>query len=746
MSSSEDGPSYAEASGESTPGSDGTPVEAPQETNSRWMKLLSFGSRRNVQVVLQSEVSECALACVTMIAEYHGLDVDLLTLRARYAPSLRGTQLQDLMEISTAIGLTARPIKVDLEDLSSVYLPCVLHWDMKHFVVLTRVEKKWIEVIDPAVGRKKLQLKVASRHFTGVAVEFERGPTLKHKEQRPSISLRTLAGSIRGLGSGLMQLFVLALCLEFIGLLAPQYAKMVIDEVLVGNDYALLQFLGISFSLLLLFRVTLEGVRTWVTMWLSSSLNISWTGNAFNHLLKLPLDYFSKRHLGDIISRFGAIAVIQQTITTKFVVVVLDGLMALITAAMLFYYSAVMAAVTIAFVLTYAAARVLYYRKLQEANLKEINVFAVQQGALIESLRGVQAIRVNNRTSQRTARYMNATADAVNTSIRIQKLGIVFDSIGGLTSGMQRVAVLWIGATLAIASELTPGMLVVFVAYADQFTARFSGLVDYLVQFRLLRLQGERLADIVLTPPERFVEGAHGGQLDSYDIAFENVSFGYGRSAELVLEDCSFTIKSGEIVAVTGESGAGKSTIARLLLGALDYSKGVIKIGGVDLRMLGKYRTRSLMGSVMQDDQVFSGTIMENICFFDSDAKLEDVNAAAELAELAKEIQAMPMGYLTAIGDMGSALSGGQQQRLLLARAFYRKPKIIVLDEATSQLDLRNEGRIASAVRSLGITAIIVAHRPQTIRSADRVLLLKDRKVCEMTKEQVHYFVSGSAN
>lgn len=700
-----------------------------------WASLLRFSSRGSVPVILQAEVSECGLACLAMIAEHHGIAADLLTLRTRYASSLRGTNLQELIDISGEIGLTARPIKVELDDLGQVQTPCVLHWDLNHFVVLTRVGTDWIETIDPAFGRRRIAIKATSNHFTGVAVEFEKGPDLRRKEERPAISLRTLAGSIRGLRTGLLQLFALALSLELIGLLVPQYAKIVIDEVLVGNDYALLHFLGISFSLLLLFRVTLELLRSWVTMWLSSTLNISWTGNVFNHLLKLPIDFFLKRHLGDVIARFGAITVIQQTITTKFVTVVLDGFMAVLTAAMLFYYSTVMAAVTISFSLIYACARSLYYRRLQETNLKEINVFAAQQGHLIESLRCIQTIRLNNRTSARAAKYMNATADAANTSILMQKLNLSFDAFGALTSGFQRIAVLWIGASLAIGAQLTPGMLVVFVAYADQFTSRFSGLVDYLVQLRLLRLQGERLADIALTPPEKFLEGIHVGNLSKHNIEFEGVVFSYGRSSKPVLGDCSFEIRDGEVVAITGESGAGKSTIARLLLGAIDYFDGTIRIGGIDMRMLGKHRARALMASVMQDDQVLSGTIMENISFFDPDAALENVIEAAKIAEFLDDVRQMPMGFHTIIGDMGSALSGGQLQRLMLARAFYRKPKILVLDEATSQLDLTNEGRIANSVRRLGLTAMIIAHRPQTILSADRVLVLKDGKISELSRE-----------
>ena len=469
-------------------------------------------------------------------------------------------------------------------------------------------------------------------------------------------------------------------------------------------------------------------------IWLSTSINAGWTGNIFNHLIRLPLDYFSKRHLGDVLSRFGAISVIQQTITTKFVSVILDGFMAIVTGGMLLYYNKTMALVTLVLAMGYVGVRAFYFRSLREANLQQINVYAVQQGALIETLRGIQSIRLNNQESERGVRYMNATADALNMSVVIQRLGLMFDSAGGLISGAQKVSVVWIGASLTLNGELSPGMLVAFVAYADQFMTRFVGLADYWVQFKLLRLQGERLADIALSQPEKYVEGSYVGQSESHTLRFEGVTFRYSGNPEPTLDECSFDVCAGEIVAITGESGAGKSTIARVLLGAVDYQHGGVFVGGSELRALGKRRVRALVSSVMQEDRLFSGTVFENVSFFDPEATLEKVRTAVRVANMDEEISKMPLGFQTMIGDMGSSLSGGQIQRLLLARAIYRGAPILLLDEATSHLDLYNEARICAAIRGLGITTLIFAHRPQTIASADRVLLLRSGKLHEISK------------
>ena len=728
---------------ESSPPEQVPPHGASAADNPRWSRLLNFGPKRRVPIVLQTEGAECGLACVAMLASFHGHETDLVTLRAQFPSSLRGARLQDLMEIGATIGLASRPVKVELDDLGQLYTPCILHWNMNHFVVLTRVGRDSIEIIDPARGRLKMKIEEASKHFTGVALEVDAGPTLQRAEKRAPVSLRALAGSISGLRKGLLQVFALALLLEMFALLAPQFMQVIVDQVLADSDEGLLGFLGISFALLLVLKILVESLRTWTVMWISTNVNIGWTGNVFNHLLKLPLDYFGKRFLGDVMSRFGAIAIIQQTLTTRFVIVLIDGIMAFVTATMLFIYSVKLAAVTIAFAMMYGVLRALYYRALREASQKQINVLAVQQSSLIESLRGMQTVRLNNRSAQRSARYMNATADVLNASIVVQKLNLAFDAMSGSTIGAQRIAVLWFGAWLALKGDMTAGMLMAFVVYADQFTTRFVGLADYAVQFRLLRLHGDRLADIVLTAPEKYMEGTYMSSLKHYGISFQEVGFRYSHNSRQVIEGCSFEITDGEVVAITGVSGSGKSTIAKLIMGVLDYQSGAIKIGDVDMRTLGKRQVRSLIASVLQDDQLFSGTILDNITFFDPSATLERAQLAAERANMADEIDDMPMGYQTTIGDMGSSLSGGQQQRLLLARAFYREPRVLVLDEATSQLDLENESRICTAVRRAGTTTLIIAHRPQTIGSADRVLHLCNGKLVEIPRNHSAAEVPG---
>nr|WP_284334345.1 peptidase domain-containing ABC transporter [Dyella flagellata] len=675
-------------------------------------------------LIRQGEAAECGLACLAMLAGYHGYHIGLTALRRQFSLSLKGMDMARLIEMAESLQLAGRPLQLELDELNKLRAPCILHWDLDHFVVLRNITKTYLVIHDPAMGIRKLPLARVGKHFTGIALELSKGPAFQRKRPSPPISIRKLAGEIHGLGRSLAQIFALALVLEVAALLSPQFLQLVVDQVLADGDKDFLGLLGISFILLLLIQIGVSALRSWVVMWIGTHFNLSWTGNVFQHLMRLPQDYFIKRHLGDVVSRFGSVAAIQQTLTTQFVAVMLDGLMAGVTLAMLFIYSPPLALITLVAVVIYALLRVLYFSVYREANLSQIVVAAKQQSCFMEAVRGIQTIRLFNQGAKQTSRYLNATSDSLNTSIAVQRLGLLFGSLNGLTGGLQRIVVLWLGASLALKGQLTAGMLMAFVAYADQFAGRAANLVDYVIQFRMLGLQGERLADIVLTPPEPFAEGTYVGPTPEASIRFDNVSFRYADGEPWVFDHCSFEIRRGESVAIVGPSGCGKSTLLRLLLGLLDPQSGTISVGGIDLRNLGKKAYRRMISSVMQDDQLFAGSIADNISFFDEGATPERIEKAALIAHLHQDIIEMPMGYHSLVGDMGSSLSGGQKQRLSIARALYRDASILVLDEATSHLDLDCEARICAELKQLNLTRVVVAHRPETIAGADRILVV----------------------
>ena len=689
------------------------------------LNRLNFGLRRRLPVVLQTEAAECGLASLAMVAAYHGFESDLSTLRRRFSLSLKGANLARLMEIAGQLGLAARPLRLELEQLGQLKTPCVLHWNMNHFVVLKRATAHKVEIHDPAFGERVLTLDEASKHFTGIALELLPTEAFRSQAKPPHVGVLQLTGPMRGLARSLGQIFALSLVLQLFVLLTPLYLQWTIDQALLSGDRDLLAVLGVGFILVVLFQVGIGSVRSWAVVYLSNTIGVQWNVRVLTHLLRLPQDWFEKRHLGDVVSRMGATNAIQTTLSTSFVEAILDGIMAIATLTMMMFYSPRLAAVTLVAVSIYLMLRTLAYRSLRTATEQQLVCEAKQHSHLLETIRGVQSVKLTGSETLRRAGWQNLLVETVNRDLHLAKLGIGFGSASSLVFGLERVVVIWIGALLALDNVFSAGMLIAYIAYKDQFAGRMGGLIDKWIEFRMLRMHGERLADIVLTPPEsRFAEVSLAAPPADASIEVKDVSFRYADGEPWVLRNCSFRVESGQSLAIMGASGCGKTTLVKLMLGLLTPSQGSIEVGGVDLSRMDAPSYRKLAAAVMQDDQLFAGSVAENIAFFASEADQDKIEEAARLAGVHAEIAAMPMGYNTLIGDMGTALSGGQKQRIVLARALYRSPRILFLDEATSHLDVRRERLVNEALKATPLTKIIIAHRPETLASADRVLLL----------------------
>jgi ATP-binding cassette subfamily B protein RaxB len=698
----------------------------------RWLEGLRIGiGASRLPMVLQTEAAECGLACIAMVAAHHGLDSDLPSLRKRFPMSLKGSTMADLVRLAGSLQFNSRALRAEMAHLPGLVLPCILHWDLNHFVVLNEVHRGIAVIHDPARGVRRLSLAEVSRHFTGVVLELTPQAEFKPHTERQTVTLRQLLGRVTGLRRSLLQIFALALALEAFLLLTPFFMQWVVDSVLVSLDRDLLVTLGVGFGLLVLFQVATGAIRSWAVLHLSTTLNLQWLANVFAHLMRLPVSWFEKRHTGDVMSRFGAIQKIQQTLTTSFIEAVLDGLLVVVTLAMMAVYSTTLTAIAVGAVLVYAALRWAFFRPLRDATEESIIFEAKRASHFLESLRGVQSIKLFNRQEDRQARFMNLVVDSMNANIATRKLDLAFSVGHKLVFGIERVAIVWVGALLVMDRSFSIGMLFAFIAYKEQFATRISGLIDKWVEVRMLKLQGERLADIVLTAPEPQLE--FGAPLDDAPVRLElrGVQFAYAESEPAVLRGLSLQIEPGESVAIVGPSGCGKTTLLKLMLGVHTPQAGEIRVGGVPLARVGLRAWRDMIGTVMQDDQLFAGSIGDNISFFDPQADPHWIAECARTAAVIDEIEAMPMGFHTLIGDMGASISGGQRQRILLARALYKRPKILFLDEATSALDVEREREVNQGIRRLQLTRIIVAHRPETIASASRVIVLNDGKVAQ---------------
>ncbi|MGK7294249.1 MAG: peptidase domain-containing ABC transporter [Candidatus Wenzhouxiangella sp. M2_3B_020] len=681
---------------------------------------------------IQTEAAECGLACLAMMGDHYGHRLGLRGLRQRFPLSLKGANLKQLIDVASKLGFTSRPLKLNLDCLRKLKTPCILHWDLNHYVVLVKAGRRSVKILDPALGKRRLSYSEVSKHFTGVALELEPGNDFKRVKSEPAVSIRQLIGPIRGLWRLLGLILLVSVALQIFTVLGPLYLQWVVDQVLVSGNRELLTVVGIGFGLLVLLQVGTHLLRGLIVVFLSNRLVFQWTDNVFRHLLRLPLDFFEKRHLGDVVSRMESVRAIQRTLSTSFVEAIIDGLMAIVTLGMMLLYSWKLAFVTLLAVGVYLGLRGLSFRAMRDGTEKQLVAAAHQQSHLFESVRGIQSVKVAGCEYMRSAGYLNRLNDTVNQEYWLGKLGVGFTSANQLIFGIERIAVIWIGAVLALQNVFSVGMLMAYLAYKDQFSRRIGGLIDKWIEFRMLRLHGERLADIVMTPPETNLEQNFEAPAPS-DTRIEvcKLSFRYAEGEPWVLKDCSFSVRPGESVAVIGPSGCGKSTLCKLMVGLLPPTSGQIKVGGLDIHKLGAHNFRACVGAVMQDDQLFAGSVMENIAFGDDSADLKRVEGAARLAAVHDEIASMPMGYHTLIGDMGTALSGGQKQRVILARALYRQPSILFLDEATSHLDVSRERLVNEAVRNLDLTKVIIAHRPETIASADRILVLEEGGIAQ---------------
>ncbi|CDG85482.1 peptidase domain-containing ABC transporter [Janthinobacterium agaricidamnosum] len=697
---------------------------------------LSFWRVNRLPVLLQTEAAECGLACLCMVASYWGHQIDITSMRRRFSVSLKGVTLKGLMVMAQGLALHTRPLKLDMEHLPDLKLPCILHWDLNHFVVLKSVSGNHAVIHDPGVGERRLALADVAKHFTGVALELTPSGEFKKTEEKQVFSLLSLMGRVVGFKRGLLQLLLLGLALQVCALVAPFYMQWLVDEALLAADRDLITVLGCGFLLLVLVQTSIGAVRSWITTVLATNLNLQWLGNAFAHLMKLPLPYFEKRHTGDIVSRFNSIQTMQHSLTTQFVEGTIDGVLVLATLGMMLIYSPMLAGVACIAVILYVLLRWAIFRALREASAEQIVHAARQQTHFLESVRGIQSIRLFGNNEERRAGWMNALADQFNADLRIAKLSVSYQTANTLLFSAERVVVIWMAALAVLDNRFSVGMLFAFISYKDQFSQRMASLIDKLFELRMLRLHGERVADIVLTQAE---QDSNDVEIDvesiSPSIEIRQLTFRYADSEPNVVSGLNLSIPAGQCIAVTGPSGCGKTTLMKLLLGLLEPTEGEILIGGVKLANLGMTNYRQLLGTVMQEDTLFARSIADNISFFSPSPNQEQIQVCAHLAAIHAEIAGMPMGFNTLVGDIGSGLSGGQKQRILLARALYKNPKLLVLDEATSHLDVWNEKAVNGAIQNIQLTRVIVAHRPETIAMAQRVVVLQQGTIVQDIKQ-----------
>jgi ATP-binding cassette subfamily B protein RaxB len=693
------------------------------------MPWLNLSGRQRLPVIRQSTFADCGLACIAMIAAYFGNNVDLAGLRRRFGASLAGTGLVNLIRTAESLHLSTRAVRCRLSELARLPQPCILHWGFDHFVVLRKVRRSYLLIHDPAGGVLRVSIAEADAKFTGVALELTPGERFARRKPARRLRLTDLIVVDSEFGRGMSSALALAVVSELLLLATPFYLQAVIDQVLMRGDQQLLNTLALGFALLAAFQLVASALRQLTFQFLSQSTMFSLSSRVLRHLMHLSVSWFRARRTGDIQQRMQSLAGIQTFVTQSAPALVLDCIFLVIVVALMLVYAPALALIAGVATGAYVLWRVLAFPLMFELTNKVVRAEAAVQSHLLESLRGMQSIKMCAGETYRITDWRNLLAHRINTQICAGNLGIIDSALHhGVFQGLH-ILIVFLLAQRVQAGEMSVGTLSAFVAYSGMFVTRAGGITNRIFEYHLLQVPLGRLEDIVfndLKAPD-CLEVGHArltGNLRASEVAFS-----YPGADSAVLDNVTFDVARGELIAIHGHSGGGKSTLLRLLGGIEQPAAGKLCYDGKPVTDWPQGSLRRDIATVFNDDVLLSGSIADNIALFDPERDDQRIHEVAALAAVGGAVEALPMGYETPIGDLGSILSTGQVQRILFARALYRRPSLLLLDEFTSALDADTEWRVLQSLLRLRITRIVVSHSSFVLRAADRVYELRDGRL-----------------
>jgi ATP-binding cassette subfamily B protein RaxB len=688
-----------------------------------------------IRPILQTEAAECGLASLAMVARYHGHRLDLAGLRQKFPTSIKGMTLRQVMAVASELELSPRAVRLELHELDQLTLPAILHWDLNHFVVLEEVGTDWASILDPAQGRRRLSFAKIGRHFTGVALELTPTADFKPIAAQSRTRLSDLWSSLRNFRSAFAQVLALSLLVQLAALVSPLFIQLVIDDGVNQGDTSLLTLLLVGFGFIYLLQAIARMLRSWVTLCLGESLTFQLAGNIVRHLLRLPMGWFERRHVGDILSRIGSIQPIQDLLTRGLVDAVIDTTLLVATLAVMCMISLPLTAIVILATLSYLAVSQLLYPAIRARTEEQLVARAAESSYQMESLRAMRAIKLHGFEAEREGGWRNRYAEVISATYHARMANLKLDFCEDIISSASFLLTVYLGALAVVDHQLTVGMLLAFMSYRSTFSSSATALVDQWQKWQLLSVHLERLADIVGEKRETLAHNPRIGPTgNAAEIRARDLTFAYDSADGPVLDRVNFAIPAGAMVAIVGPSGAGKTTLLRLLLGLLTPQGGQIEIDGSPLTGANLAAWRGRIGAVMQDDYLLSGTIGDNISFFAPQPDMATIEGAARFALIHDDIAKMPMAYHSLVSDMGVALSSGQRQRILLARALYRDPDVLFLDEGTANLDAATEAEITRRLSAMPFTRIAISHRPALVEAAQIVLHVEGGKVTQTNR------------
>ncbi|HVS43378.1 MAG TPA: peptidase domain-containing ABC transporter [Candidatus Dormibacteraeota bacterium] len=686
--------------------------------------------RRRIPHVRQMERSDCGAACLAMVLAHHGCNVPLTEVRAVIGGG-RGVHARAILDAAGCFGLRGRGVKAEVEQLAMLPRGSILHWRFNHFLVLDRVRRRGIDVLDPASGPRRIPMALVRRYYTGVALLLEPTEDLVPTPRRRAGSLWRYVRPLLAQRVDMGWMLLTSALIRVLAMAVPLFTAVLVDRVLPTGDRRLLVVLALALLVVVGYDFLTDLTRSFVLLRLRTVLQVEVTRGFLDHLVELPYRFFVNRSAGDLLMRMESTSVVREMLTTGALSSVLDAAMVSLYLVLLVVLSPPIAALVVVLAVLEAAVVVVSWRRSRRLMSESLEATARMRSYQYELLAGMESLKAAGAEHRAVEHWADLFIHQVNVSRRRGRLGAVVGAIMGALDSGSPLLVLVVGAVSVENGHFSLGTMLGVVALANGFLRPISSLAGTGIRLQAVGSYMERISDVLDTPQEsegRTLTAASG--LRGHIVA-SHVTFRYTPLAIPAVDDVSVTVEPGRYVAIVGRSGSGKSTLANLLLGLANPTAGTVTLDGDDLALLDPRSVRGQVGIVTQHAYLFGTSIRENITLAKPGATLDEVIAAARLACIHGDVDAMPMRYETVLADRGASLSGGQRQRIALARALVRQPSLLLLDEATSALDTATEREIHANLAALHCTTIAVAHRLSTVAHADLILVMDGGRVVE---------------
>lgn len=694
-------------------------------------RLGARAGRGRIPFVQQVEWADCAAACLTMVLGHHGRCLPLDEVRRDLEVGRDGLGAAALLAAAGRHSMHARAVQLDLDDLPHLPRGAILHWNFNHFVVFDRLVGDGVEILDPAVGRRRVPRSTFARSFTGVALLVEPGDDFRRCKS-PASPLWSYLARLLSQRQLVSRIVLTSILLRLLALALPLLTAVVVDHVVPRGDTDVLLVVAIGLGVVVAFGGLSTMIRAHLLLQLRTSLDVGLTMGFLSHLVALPFSFFQRRSIGDLMMRVASNANIRETLTNNTLSALLDGLLVLVYLGLLFHLNATIGAVTLGLGALQISVFALARRRTADLMAENLQAQARAQGHLVQVLGGIETLKAAGAEGRALETWSNLFVDELNVSLERGRLQAAVDSALAALKTASPFAILTYGALLVIQGEMSLGTMLATDALAIGFITPLSSLVESGLAVQRLGGYIERIDDVLTTPVEQDREGTTPAPRLSGRMQVRNLSFRYDAQSPFVVRGVDLDIEPGECVAIVGRSGCGKSTLASLLLGLHRPTHGTIVYDGHDLAQLELRSVRSQLGLVPQRPFLFGKSIRDNIAIADPGAPLDRIVRAAQTAAIHDEVAAMPMGYETLVSDDGASLSGGQRQRIALARVLLKAPPVLVLDEATSSLDARTEATVMDKLAGLSCARIIIAHRMSTIAFADKIVVMDEGRVADI--------------